>query len=95
MTASLKALKDESRFISQNKRSEVDGMKSAGRRELRHPPSSITRYSSKLYNVEGLDHKVHKLVTVPVMRPTCKVKIIEEWPTQVSTSFEQEHNGVW
>ena len=42
-------------------------MKSVGRRELRHPPSSDMRYSAKLYNVEGLDHKVHELVSVPGM----------------------------
>ena len=42
-------------------------MKSAGRRELRHPSSSNTRYSSKLYNVEGLDHNVHEPVPVPGM----------------------------
>ena len=58
---------NDSRFRSQNKWYEVDGMKSAGRRALRDPPSSNTRYSAKLYNVEGLDHKVHKLVTVPGM----------------------------
>ena len=69
-------------------------MKSAGRRALRHPPSSNTRYSAKLYNVEGLDHKVHEPVTVSGMA-TCKVKRTEEWPTQVSTSFEQENNDVW
>ena len=67
MTASLKALKHDSRFLSQNKLSAVDGMKSIGRRELRHPPSSNTRYSAKSYNVEGLDHKVHEPVTVPGM----------------------------
>ena len=39
-------------------------MKSAGRRELRHPPSTNTRYSAKLYYVEELDHKVHEPVTV-------------------------------
>ena len=64
ITTSLKALKNYSRFQSQNKLSKVDGMKSAGRRELRHPPSSNTRYSTKLYNVEGLDHKVHEPITV-------------------------------
>ena len=42
-------------------------MKSARRRALRHPPSSNMRYSAKLYNVEGLDHKVHEPVTVPGM----------------------------
>ena len=42
-------------------------MESAGRRELRNPPSSNTRYSAKLYDVEGLDHKVHEPVTVPGM----------------------------
>ena len=39
-------------------------MKSTGRREFRHPPSSNMRYSAKLYNVEGLDHKVHEPVDV-------------------------------
>ena len=63
----LKALKNDSRFLSQNKLSEVDGMKSAGRRALRYPPSPNTRYSTKLYNVEGLDHKVHEPVIVPRM----------------------------
>ena len=42
-------------------------MKSAGRRELRNPPSSNMRYSAKLSNVEGVDHKVHEPVTVPRM----------------------------
>ena len=42
-------------------------MKSAGRRALGNPPSSNTRYSTKLYNVEGLDHNVHKPVTVSGM----------------------------
>ena len=64
MTASLKVVKNDSRFQSQNKWSEVDGMKSTGRRELRHPPSSNMRYSAKLYNVEGLDHNVHEPVTI-------------------------------
>ena len=58
---------NDSRFQSQNKLSEVDGMKSAGRRALRNPPSSNTRYSANLYNVEGIDHKVHEPVTVPGM----------------------------
>ena len=39
-------------------------MKSAGRRALRDPPSSGMRYSAKLYNVEGIDHKVHEPVTI-------------------------------
>ena len=43
MIASLKALKNDSRFLSQNKWSEVDGMESIGRRALRHPPSTNTR----------------------------------------------------
>ena len=42
-------------------------MKSAGRRALRHLPSSNTRYSTRLYNMEELDHKVHEPVTVPGM----------------------------
>ena len=90
MTASLKALNNDSRFQSQNKWCKVDGMKSAGRSALRHPPSSNTRYSTKLYNVEGLDHNVHKGEW-----PTCKVKKTEEWMTQVSISFEQENKGEW
>ena len=57
----------DSRFHSQNKLSEVDGMKYTGRRALRHLPSSNTRYLAKLSNVEGLDHKVHEPVTVPGM----------------------------
>ena len=67
MTASLKALKNDSRFLSQNKWSEVDGMKSTGRRALGHPPSSNTKYSAKLYNMEEIDHKVHEPITVPGM----------------------------
>ena len=39
-------------------------MKSVGRRELMHPSSSNTRYSARPYNVEGLDHKVHGLVSI-------------------------------
>ena len=62
MTTSIKALKNDSRFLSQNKLSEFDGMKSAGRSALRNPPSSNMRHSAKLYNVEGLDHDVLKLV---------------------------------
>ena len=42
-------------------------MKSAGMREIRHPPSSKMRYSAKLYNAEGLDLKVHESVTIPGM----------------------------
>ena len=42
-------------------------MKSTRRRELRHPPSSNMRYLEKLYNMEGLDHKVHEPVSVPGM----------------------------
>ena len=64
MTASLKALKNDSIFQSQNKCSEVNGMKSVGRRELRHPPLSNTRYSTKLNNVEGLDYNVHEPILV-------------------------------
>ena len=55
---------NDSRFQSRNKWSEFDGMKSTGSRELRHTPSSNTRCSAKLYNVEGLNHKVHEPVTV-------------------------------
>ena len=83
-----------SRLQSQNKWSEVDGMKSVGRRALRHPPLSNMRYSVKLYNVEGLDHKVHEPVTVSGMADM-QSQEIEEWPKQVSTSFEQEHKGEW
>ena len=42
-------------------------MKSAGRRALRNPPSSNMRYSAKLYDVEGLDHKVNEQVTISGM----------------------------
>ena len=42
-------------------------MEFAGRRALRNPPSTNTRYSARLYDVEGLDHKVHEPVTVPGM----------------------------
>ena len=54
-------------------------MESARRRALRHPPSTNKRYSATLYNVEELNEQyVHEPVTVPG-RPTCKVKITEEW----------------
>ena len=40
-------------------------MESAGRRELRHPPSTNTRYSTMFYNVEELNEQgVHEPVTV-------------------------------
>ena len=39
-------------------------MEFAGRRELRHPPSTNMRYSTTLYNVEELEQDVHELVTV-------------------------------
>ena len=94
MTKSLKALKNDSRFLSKNKWSEVDGIKSAGRRELRHPPSYNTRYLAKLYNVEGIDHNVHEPVSVPGMA-NMQSQETEEWLTQVSTSYEQEHKGEW
>ena len=43
-------------------------MKFTRRRALRKiPPSSNMRYSAKMYNVEGLDHKVHEPVTVSGM----------------------------
>ena len=42
-------------------------MKSVGTRALEHPPSSNMRYSVRLYNVEGLDYKVHEPVLVPGM----------------------------
>ena len=69
-------------------------MEFAGRMELRHPPLSNMRYSAKLYNVEGIDHNVFEPVPLLGMA-TCKVKKIEEWPTQASTSFEQENIGEW
>ena len=59
-----------------------------------HPSSSNMRYSSRLYNVEVLDHKVHEPVSVPGMADM-QSQETEEWPTQVSTSFEQEHKGEW
>ena len=67
MTASLKELKNDSRFLSQNKWYEFDGMKFDRRRALMHPSSSNTRYSVRMYNVEGLNHKVHEPVSVPGM----------------------------
>ena len=42
-------------------------MESVGRRELRHPPSTNTRYLETLYNVEELKQDVHEPVTVPGM----------------------------
>ena len=42
-------------------------MESARRRELRHPPSTNMRYSTTLYNVEGLKKDVHEPVIVPGM----------------------------
>ena len=42
-------------------------MESTIRRELRHPPSTNTRYSTMLYNVDELEQDVHELVTVPEM----------------------------
>ena len=43
-------------------------MEFAGRRELRHPPSTNMRYSTMLYNVEELNEQdVHEPVTVPGM----------------------------
>ena len=60
-----------------------------------HPSSSNTRYSTRLYNVEGIDHKVHSHQYQYQEWLTCKVKRTEEWLTQVSISFEQEHKGEW
>ena len=59
-----------------------------------HPSSSNTRYSARLYNVEGIDQMYMNQFQYREW-PTCKVKITEEWLTQVSTSFEQEHKGEW
>ena len=42
-------------------------MESAGRRELRNPPSTNTRYSTTLYNVEELEQDVHEPITVTGM----------------------------
>ena len=40
-------------------------MESAGRRALRHPPSTNTRYAAMLYNVEELNEQdVHEPITV-------------------------------
>ena len=69
-------------------------MESAGRRALRHPPSTNTRYSATLYNVEGLEQDMHKPVIVPGMTDM-QVKKTEEWMTLVSNSFKQEHKGEW
>ena len=58
----------DSRFQSQNKGSEVNGMKSTGRRALRHPPSTNTRYSAMLYNAKEINEQdVHELVIVSRM----------------------------
>ena len=67
MTVSPKALKMTLDSYPRINYLKSNGMKSAGRRALRNPSSSNMRYSSKLYNVEGLDHKVHEPVTVPGM----------------------------
>ena len=42
-------------------------MESTGRRALVHPTSSNMKYLEKLYNLEGIDHNVHKPVTVAGM----------------------------
>ena len=42
-------------------------MKSTGRKELMHPSSYNMWYRARMYNVEGLDHKVNKPVSVPGM----------------------------
>ena len=42
-------------------------IESTGRRELRNSPSSNTRYSAALYNVEGLEKYVHEPVIVSGM----------------------------
>ena len=47
-------------------------MKSDGRRELRHPSSSNTRYSTNLYHVEVLDHNVHEPISVSGMEKNAK-----------------------
>ena len=47
-----------------------------------------------MYNVEGLEKHVHELVTVPGMADM-QSQETEEWSTEVSTSFEQEHKGKW
>ena len=57
----------DSRSLFQNKFSKVDGMESTGRRALRNPPSTNTRYSTTLYNVEGLEKYVHEPVIVSEM----------------------------
>ena len=67
-------------------------MESSGRRALRHPPSTKTRYLATLYNVEGLEQDVHKPVIVLGMANS-KVKKTKEWLTQASNYIEQEHKG--
>ena len=42
-------------------------MESARRRELKHPPSTNTSYSTTMYNVEEIEQDVHEPVTVPGM----------------------------
>ena len=47
-----------------------------------------------LYNVEGLEQDVHELVIVLGMT-NMQSQDNEEWSTQASTSFKQEHKGEW
>ena len=42
-------------------------MEFVGRRALRNPPSTNTRYSTTMYNVEGLKQDVHEPVIVSGM----------------------------
>ena len=52
-------------------------MEFAGRRELRNPPSTNTRYLETLYNVEELKQDVHKPVIVPGM---IDMQSQDNWP---------------
>ena len=53
----------ESISLFHNRCSEVIGMESIGRRELRHPRSTNARYTSMLGNLEEHEQYVHKPVT--------------------------------
>ena len=54
----------ESRLLFQNKLYEVNGMESVGRRALNHPPSTNTRYTTTLDNLEELEQYVHEPIIV-------------------------------
>ena len=85
----------DSRSLFHNKWSEVDGMESVRRRELRNTPSTNMRYIATLDNLKEVAWTMNQWVYQEW--PTCKDKITKEWSTQAKTSFKQEHNanGDW